>query len=589
MKSPKPLDRWTLSRLTGHPVSQLVAMASLCAVFLGVTMVLGWINLRRLDQIFQTTLFDRARGLTHSFGTAFRMNMEEIRRANESVFPGFPGGSGGSGRSLQELFLIEMTDLGRQLDDDQPLSRAGAGELELFRTRESLDFLGIVSREGNLLHAAGNAPEAWAEWASPVTGGREDIRIDLFSRLLRGEKQGYLAVGRHNGGATLLVLSRSGFHRRCVRFAAQRALKLLASESDLDYALASDREYGLQGSVRFAPALPQTAVPILPGLSPGLPSVREVVVPVQIAEAIAGEIRFGFRADTLDELLEKNRRGLILSALFMLTIGTLAIVFLHRNQQAYLRQLKEMERRVYQAERLSALGRLAGGMAHEIRNPLNAISMAAQRLQMEMPGKLSRTIQEEIRRLDRLLEDFLSLARNRLVFGNRDLVELLEQILDLVREEAEARGIPLRFSCSELSVPMQMDAYKMKQAILNLLKNALEAIPEQGSIELALRRTGKKQVEISLSDTGVGMREEEVRQIFDLDYTTKDKGVGLGLPIAREIVIGHGGEIQVQSVPGEGTTFRILLPLSPLDPARLDALAAEPSGSTSSSPVSPQI
>jgi signal transduction histidine kinase len=272
-------------------------------------------------------------------------------------------------------------------------------------------------------------------------------------------------------------------------------------------------------------------------------------------------MHLGFRMDALEELLQKNRRGILLSSLFMMTIGILAVIFLHRNQQAYLRQLREMERRVYQAERLSALGRLAGGMAHEIRNPLNAISMAAQRLQMEIPGKLPRMIQEEIGSLNLLLENFLSLARNRLVFVERDLIEILEQVLELTKEEAEAQSIQITPTWKEKTIPILMDAFKMKQAILNLIKNAMEAIPEKGFIRLTAERLGENHVAVTVSDTGMGMNSEEILHIFDIDYTTKEKGVGLGLPIAREIVLGHGGEIQVSSEPGKGATFRILLPL----------------------------
>ncbi|MBP7864828.1 MAG: hypothetical protein KA419_02680 [Acidobacteria bacterium] len=549
---------------------QLAVMVILCAVFIGVSTVLGWVNLRRLDQIFLAALGDRARVLARDFESTFRRNYDGIVQADETVIPVSPDGGAGDGRSLQEAFLIDLTTLARQVDEGNPSSPADPAALDRLREPEDLAFLGLYDREGRPVRFSGQAPADASTWVAPVAGGQDEVRIDLFSRFFRGEPFGCLAVGRKGGGAVLLALDDAGFRRRAARFAVRQSLTTLGSETDLLFAVVTDaarRRVGVFDATR-----PEAVSPGRPADLPsgGTASVREVAVPLR-SGALAGELRLGFRGDALEELLGKNRRGILLSALFMVIIGVLAAVFLHRNQQAHLRQLREMERRVYQAERLSALGRLAGGMAHEIRNPLNAISMAVQTLGMETPGKLTRTIQEEIRRLDRLLDDFLCLARNRLVFRPGDLAELLDAVTELLREEAEARGVRLLGPPAGEPIPLVMDADKMKQAVLNLLKNALEAIRGEGTVRLEVRRPRKGRVEVTVSDTGVGLGAEEIPRIFDLDYTTKDKGVGLGLPIAREIILGHGGEITVESAPGQGTTFRVLLPLEPLDPALLDA------------------
>ncbi len=222
----------------------------------------------------------------------------------------------------------------------------------------------------------------------------------------------------------------------------------------------------------------------------------------------------------------------------------------------------EMESRVHQAERLSALGRLAAGVAHEIRNPLNAISMASQRLQSDNLHQLTGVIRDEIRRLNQIIEEFLSLSRSRkLQFKRQNVTELLHQIVLLMGEEADSKGVAIHMDRYDTPIHVTMDADKLKQALHNIIKNGLESISDDGSIQISLSSMGKGWISIRISDTGVGINSTEIKHIFDPDYTTKEKGLGLGLPLAHEIIRGHGGVIQVNSRPGEGTTFQITLPL----------------------------
>jgi signal transduction histidine kinase len=108
-----------------------------------------------------------------------------------------------------------------------------------------------------------------------------------------------------------------------------------------------------------------------------------------------------------------------------------------------------------------------------------------------------------------------------------------------------------------------MDVDKLQQAFINIIKNAMESISGDGSVDIAMQRQGSEQVVVRISDTGMGLAPGEIGKIFDPDYTTKEKGLGLGLPIAHEIIRGHGGTIRVQSIPGQGTTFEISLPAKP--------------------------
>jgi len=238
--------------------------------------------------------------------------------------------------------------------------------------------------------------------------------------------------------------------------------------------------------------------------------------------------------------------------------------FLYRNQAKHLANMREMERRLNRAERLSAMGRLAAGVAHEIRNPLNAISMACQRLQKDNLDQLTGIIRDEVRRLNQIVEEFIGFSRSgKLALKAHDITALLRQMALLVAEEAASQGITLQTDWPESPLVIWIDADKIKQALFNIIKNAMESIPDQGTVTLGVAREGKRWVNVRISDTGTGLSREAIEQIFDPDYTTKEKGLGLGLALVYEIIQGHNGEIRVMSEPGNGTTFEILLPVEP--------------------------
>jgi len=236
-----------------------------------------------------------------------------------------------------------------------------------------------------------------------------------------------------------------------------------------------------------------------------------------------------------------------------------------------LSELQHLRKEVERSQRLAAVGSLAAGVAHEIRNPLNAISMASQRLKREyVPadeekraefGTLAGVIRDEIRRLNGIIEEFLTFSKGRrLELRDCPVQEILGKIVTLISEEASAKGISLRTDWGNKPIVIPMDRDKLQQAVFNLVKNAMESISGEGIVTLSVRNAEKGRVSVRITDTGCGMTTEEVDRVFNPEYTTKEKGLGLGLPLAHEIIRGHGGEIRVLSRKGQGTTFEILLP-----------------------------
>jgi signal transduction histidine kinase len=297
----------------------------------------------------------------------------------------------------------------------------------------------------------------------------------------------------------------------------------------------------------------------------------EIVAPIYLFDKVAGVVRLGLDREGTDEILAENRRNIIFFMASVILITLLSMWILYRNQNRHLAGIVEMERQLEKAERLSALGQLAAGVAHEIRNPLNAISMASQRLKREfMPGDeqkikefqiLASVIRDEIRRLDGIIEEFLTFSKSRrLELHDYPVSEVLQKIVNLIKEEAALKGITIetRYNHAPAIIPMDVD--KLQQALINFVKNAMESITGSGNIIMAVNAAGKDRVSITISDNGCGMTPQEIERIFNPEYTTKEKGLGLGLPLAHEIIRGHGGDISVVSQQGEGTTFEIRLP-----------------------------
>jgi len=232
--------------------------------------------------------------------------------------------------------------------------------------------------------------------------------------------------------------------------------------------------------------------------------------------------------------------------------------------------------------RESFLVRLADGLAHEIKNPLSTMSINLALLQEDWeragasrgPGepqrtpreerslKRIRTLQREVDRLEHILEDFLHYARGGVV--NRkpeDLGRIVRELVEFVEPEDERAGIRHHVDLP-IGLPLVLvDDARIKQAVLNLLVNARQAMPSGGELLVRLRRVGT-QVELSITDTGMGMTSEKLARCFEEYWSDKPGGTGLGLSTARRIVEEHGGTISVVSEEGRGSSFSIFLPLA---------------------------
>jgi len=252
-----------------------------------------------------------------------------------------------------------------------------------------------------------------------------------------------------------------------------------------------------------------------------------------------------------------------------------------------LEYLSEVQSTIRYSRKLAALGRLSAGVAHEVKNPLNAMMIHLELLRQQFASRFAPAramaggvvaapappvidreaalqhvdiIANEIRRLDEVVQGFLKFTRPEdLKLQPIALGTLLDEIVPILRPEAERAGVELHVECD--GVPdVNGDPAMLRQAFLNLALNAIQAMPHGGTLRIASEGTRGHRVRVSVSDTGVGIKPEHLHRIFELYFTTKEKGSGVGLSMVYRTVQMHDGDIEVQSTPGAGTTFRILLP-----------------------------
>jgi two-component system sensor histidine kinase HydH len=298
--------------------------------------------------------------------------------------------------------------------------------------------------------------------------------------------------------------------------------------------------------------------------------VFEILRPVVLNASGLGLLRISLSTDTMTEAWRQDLRGATLLGVTILLVGALGLGFIFYIQERHLREVRRLEAEVERRERLSVLGNLAAIVGHEVRNPLNAISMGLQRLRREFrpqgePDEYARMMelmQGEVKRLNAIVEEFLSLARPvPLKLESVRVEELLREVTTLVGADAEGRGVHLSLHVPPDLLAVRLDPNHMKQVFLNLVMNAFDAMPHGGELTLGASAS-RDSATVTVEDTGRGIAPDLLPTIFEPYVTTKVKGMGLGLAIARKIVEAHGGRIDVASRPGQGTRFAVVLPLN---------------------------
>ena len=602
---------------------QPIAVAIVCAVFIVLILIMGIMDSQRSNRILVGFMQNQALSI---IGVIQRLSQENLsnlvqafQRDRERSFVPLKD----TAFSPQKMLTTALADLGREIDEAWKADQISDSSLQKFAAEKGLWMVAVMNKQGRVVYQSRSLlidqrvqrstvkiKETQQEIAIglltqlitqldfhrqsllPGTNGRNAANVndrDIPGELIQALnklKIGFVALKRKDGSGTILIaLDRDGLRYWGTKVSIEKALEKLGEgqSQGLVYIVVMDRQGTILDATGRVPEKWREADMHLSEILSGKRTIEsrkviyqgrnllDMAIPFVLNDKIAGVVRIGLERESMDRILAENRRNMMIFSILIVLIALLAMWLLFHNQNRHLAGIVEMERRLDKAERLSALGQLAAGVAHEIRNPLNAVSMASQRLKRDfVPAdedkarefqSLAGVIRDEIRRLNGIIEEFLTFSKSRrLEFHDYPVTDVLQKIVNLIREEATAKNIDIRthWSTDGAVIPMDMD--KLQQALLNIIKNAMESIDGKGVIDITVTQKTKDKVSIKVSDTGCGMTSNEVERIFSPEYTTKEKGLGLGLPLAHEIVRGHSGEILVFSEQGSGTTFEIILP-----------------------------
>jgi signal transduction histidine kinase len=305
--------------------------------------------------------------------------------------------------------------------------------------------------------------------------------------------------------------------------------------------------------------------------------VFEAVGPFSVGGESYGEIVIGMETGYLRLLTAKLRRDILWRSVLFLIVAVAAMtgIILQQNNKQMSQRLDEMQKDLHRLEadkalnsKLVAMGELASGVAHEIRNPLNAIGVIIQRLRREFEPKsdadeykeLTAVIKNETERIDNSIKHFLTLARPPVLHKARlNLNDILKNVHSLCEPRAAKQGCLLALETDQLP-DFNLDPNLMHQAILNLVENGLAAISGEGRI--IMKSSYKDKIcFVEIDDSGHGIPDEQKERVFDLYFTTKPSGTGLGLPTVLRIIKEHGGRIDLLDSPLGGAKFRLEIPI----------------------------
>jgi signal transduction histidine kinase len=437
------------------------------------------------------------------------------------------------------------------------------------------------------------SPETMSALAERLLSGGEAEAVSEVhgSRWDRGWRLS-AGVRRTRGGAIVLNVDASEIAELSRRASIDHLLEDIAARApEIAYVVLEDGTnriaYGPLAEAATAAPTPSgaafRAVPIpqaLEGLAAGeftvgSTPVLEFTGPVDTARDVSPTLRLGLNLDGLRRAERRTLTRLTLSLAAALALGIVMIAFVVLRQQFGV--LSEKHARAEEAlrrrDRLAAMGELASTVAHEVRNPLNAIGMTAQRLRREFlnaghatPGPDDAELRElldvlgsETQRIDRIVQQFLDYARPpRLSLREASLREVLDAAAEALRAKAATRGITIDSDVAGVGDAL-FDSDQLKQAVDNLLRNAIDASPDGGRVRLEARRDWPDHV-IDVADDGPGIPADIVPKIFDLYFTTKADGTGVGLAVTHQIVEAHQGRIDVESSPGAGTRMSVRIP-----------------------------